>query len=295
MARLLIVDDDPLDRELAARCVEGIAALELEEAANGEQALEICAAGPPDVVLTDLRMPRLDGLSLVKKMRERHPLVPVILMTARGSEHIAVEALAAGAASYVPKAEMEGILGDVVHQLLAVATERLELAELMGYLASTERRFELVNDLNLISPLVALLVDELERIGFADDQARSQLGTALYESLSNAMIHGNLAIGSELRDKTSEPYHRLVRERQRRRPWSERRVHCRFEHRPGQVRYVIRDEGSGFDRSALPDPTRPESMLKARGRGLFLMHAFVDEVEFNEAGNEVRLLKRVEP
>ncbi len=109
------------------------------------------------------------------------------------------------------------------------------------------------------------------------------------------MIHGNLEVGSELRDKTSEPYHRMVRERRRREPWSQRRVHCRFEHRPKLVRYVIRDEGSGFDRSTLPDPTRAESMLKARGRGLFLMHAFVDEVEFNEAGNEVRLTKRSEP
>ena len=56
--------------------------------------------------------------------------------------------------------------------------------------------------------------------------------------------------------------------------------------------YVIRDEGVGFDTSQLPDPTRPDTMLKAQGRGLFLIQAFMDEVEHNAAGNEIRLTKR---
>lgn len=292
MPRLLIVDDDSVDRELARQCLAEIADLEIEEAEHGEQALELCASGCPDLVLTDLRMPRLDGLSLVKEMRRSHPLVPVILLTAHGNEHIAVEALAAGAASYVPKAEMEEALAETVEQVLEVASEQAGQAELMGYLTLSERRFELGNDPALISPLVAFLQAELARLEFANDQVRSQLGTALYEALSNAMIHGNLEVGSELRDKGSEPYHRLLQERRRQSPYGERTVHCRFELRRGEVRYTVRDEGSGFDLSALPDPTRPENMLKARGRGLFLMNAFMDEVDFNEAGNEVRMIKR---
>lgn len=291
MAKLLIVDDDAVDRELARLCLENLD-IEVAEVGDGQAALEACAMDLPDLVLTDLRMPRLDGLLLVKKLQQLYPLVPVILMTARGSEEIAVEALAAGAASYVPKAEMEKILAETVEQVLAVASEQAGQAELMSCLSSTERRFELVNDPALITPLVAFLQDELEQIDFADDQVRSQLGTALYESVSNAMIHGNLEVGSELRDQGSEPYHRLLDERREQRPYSDRRVHCRFVHRRDEVRYTVRDEGPGFDRSVLPDPTRPESMLKARGRGLFLMNAFMDEVEFNQLGNEVRMIKR---
>ncbi len=291
MARMLIVDDDPVDRELAGRSIQSIADLEVLEAGDGQQAMESCLRDAPDLVLTDLRMPNLDGLSLVRELRQRLPLVPVILMTARGSEQIAAEALAAGAVSYVPKADVGELLAEIVEQALAISTARRERAEVLRYFKSSQSRFELANDIGLISPLVAYLQDDLERIGFADEQARSQIGTALAEAISNAMIHGNLEVSSELRKEGSEPYRRLIAERSRAEPWTRRLVYCSAEQSPARVRYVIRDEGAGFDRSSLPDPTSPESMLKPRGRGLFLMHAFVDAVEYNETGNEVRLTK----
>jgi CheY-like chemotaxis protein/anti-sigma regulatory factor (Ser/Thr protein kinase) len=291
MARLLIVDDDPVDRELAGRCLEGIADLDLLEAGDGQEAIETCLRESPDLVLTDLRMPILDGLGLVREVRQRLPLVPVILMTARGSEQVAAAALAAGAVSYVPKADLAELLAETVEQALAVATARHERVEVLRYFKSSQSWFELANDPALISPLVAFLQDDLERIGFADEQVRSQIGTALLEAISNAMIHGNLGVSSDLRKEGTEPYHRLIAERRRQEPWSRRLVYCTAEQSVKAVRYVIRDEGAGFDRSSLPDPTSTECMLEVQGRGLFLMCAFMDAVEYNEAGNEVRLTK----
>ena len=60
----------------------------------------------PALVLTDLIMPEMNGLELVKAIREHHPFVPVILMTSKGNEEIAVQALQGGAASYVPKSQL---------------------------------------------------------------------------------------------------------------------------------------------------------------------------------------------
>ena len=57
----------------------------------------------PAVVLTDLQMPGLDGLALVQEIREKYPRLPVILMTAHGSEDVAILALRAGATNYVPE------------------------------------------------------------------------------------------------------------------------------------------------------------------------------------------------
>ena len=62
---------------------------------------------PPDVVLTDLDMPRMNGLQLVEAIRRNYPTIPVVVMTALGSEEIAALALAKGAASYIPKAYLE--------------------------------------------------------------------------------------------------------------------------------------------------------------------------------------------
>ncbi len=291
MSTLLIVDDDAVDREMARRCVESIQDLETLEAENGEQALAMIAEHAPDVVLTDLRMPVLDGLALVRRASERFPLVSLILMTSRGSELIAAEALTAGAASYVPKAELGELLTETVERVLTIAAARRERQHVLRYLDSSESHFKLANDPKLIAPLVAYLQDDLERIGFGDDPVRSQIGTALLEALSNAMIHGNLEVSSDLRTGDSTPYQQLIDERRQTEPWSDRRVHCNAKQSPGGVSYVIRDEGPGFDTSKLPDPTRPETMLKAQGRGLFLIHAFMDEVEHNEVGNQIRMTK----
>jgi CheY-like chemotaxis protein len=73
-------------------------------AGNGRDALEKIKSAPPDLVVTDLVMPEMDGLELVKEVRRTYPTIPVILMTAHGSEEIAAAALKAGAASYVPNA-----------------------------------------------------------------------------------------------------------------------------------------------------------------------------------------------
>jgi CheY-like chemotaxis protein len=109
---VLIVDDSPIDRRLATRLVEKLEGWEIEQACNGVEALEMIRRHPPAIVLTDMLMPEMDGLELVKAIRERHPLIPVIVMTAFGSEDIAIKALQTGAASYVPKKSRDRPGGD---------------------------------------------------------------------------------------------------------------------------------------------------------------------------------------
>ncbi len=115
MSKVLVVDDSPVDRRLAGRLLEmrhdpvygdEPTGLLVVYASNGKEALEAIAAEAPDAVVTDLQMPEMNGLALVLQIRIRYPLLPVILMTAHGSEDLAVQALQGGAASYVPKREL---------------------------------------------------------------------------------------------------------------------------------------------------------------------------------------------
>ena len=100
---LLIVDDSAMDRRLAGAIVEKIDGWRTLFASDGKEALETLKHQTPDVVLTDMLMPEMDGLELVRAIGLKHSLVPVILMTAHGSEDLAIQALRNGAASYVPK------------------------------------------------------------------------------------------------------------------------------------------------------------------------------------------------
>src|SRR4051812_29926040 len=106
MALILVVEDSPTQAE-AIRFMLEEAGHTVEVAPQGREALARMERGVPDLVATDLDMPVMNGLQLVEAVRRQYPTVPVILMTAHGSEEIAALALRKGAASYVPKTYLE--------------------------------------------------------------------------------------------------------------------------------------------------------------------------------------------
>src|SRR5262245_20006909 len=93
---VLVVDDSPVDLRLAGGILEKSSEFRAMYAGNGTEALTAMERQLPGMVLTDLQMPEMDGLELVEAIRTRYPLVPVILMTAHGSEAIAIKALQRG-------------------------------------------------------------------------------------------------------------------------------------------------------------------------------------------------------
>ncbi|UCF66067.1 MAG: response regulator [Acidobacteriota bacterium] len=292
MPSVLIVDDDPVDQELARRCLGPLPETVLRFASSGEQALEEIVKDVPDLVVTDLRMPGIGGLELLERVNAEHPLVPVIVMTAKGSELIAVRALEAGAASYVPKIAAKSRLAETAQKVLELATARRSQLEVVSFLERNETHFELPNDPLLITPVAGFLQQNLERLGFGNDWLRTQIAMAIMEALSNAMIHGNLEIGSEPRQRSFDEYNALIEARRGESPYAERRVRCTAHESIASVEYEIRDEGPGFDAERLPDPTAPENLLEVSGRGILLMRSFMDRVEYTDSGSHVRMIRR---
>jgi len=292
MTKILITDDDPVDRELARRCLKPLDGLEIAEARDGREALDALPDFGPDLLLTDLRMPRMNGLELVEKALELQPLLPIVLMTSSGSERTAVQAIKAGAASYVPKTDLKHELVDTIQQVLVLAKARLSKKRVTEYLGSSEVRFELENDPELICPTASFLEESLERIGFGDAVERNQVEVALMEAMSNAMIHGNLEVSSELRRHDRREYLEMIERRRREEPYASRRLTVTAREGRKEVRYVVEDQGPGFDVSRLPDPRDPENLLSAAGRGVLLVRTLMDEVEFGDKGNRVTLVKR---
>jgi CheY-like chemotaxis protein len=293
MPTILVVDDDAVDRELACRSLGPAGDLEVHTAARGAKALEILAREPPDLILTDLRMPGMDGLQLVEHIREDYPVVPVILMTSQGSEQLAVRALRSGATSYVPKRDLREHLPATLREVLDLAQTRRGRKAVMRYLTGSEAAFELVNDPDLIMPVVGFFQDGLDRLGFGAPALRTQVGMALMEALSNSMIHGNLEVRSELREDRIEDYEALIQRRRGEEPFASRRLRCSAHEGAEKVVYTVEDQGPGFDPDSLPDPTTPENMGRLHGRGLLLIRTFMDEVSFNQSGNHLTMTKKL--
>jgi CheY-like chemotaxis protein len=292
MPTALIVDDFVMDRHLAGALVEKTTGLTPAYAANGHEALTVMEKELPEVVLTDLLMPEMDGLELVQEIRSKYPLVPVILMTAHGSEEIAIQALRNGAASYVPKRNLAQDLAETVESVLAAARGSRNQQRLIECLAKTEAQFILDNDPALIPPLLGYLQDSLSRLKICDEIGRIRVSVALQEALTNAIQHGNLEVSSVLREKDDRAYYALAEERRRKAPYSARRIYVTMRESSVEAVYTVRDEGPGFDPSQLPDPTDPSNLERVSGRGLLLIRTFMDEVYHNDKGNEITMIKR---
>ncbi len=292
MATLLVVDDSALELSIAVACVEALQ-LDTVVAENGREALEVIRRQQPDVVLTDLQMPEMDGLELVRQIRRNYPHIPVILMTGYGSEETAAAALRAGAANYIAKKNLKQDLGELLHSVLETVEATRIRERLPTFLEFNEARFAFGYEPVATKALIGFLQGMLSELRFCDQAERFQISTALSEALTNAICHGNLELASDLREAPSaaRAYRELGMERAQMTPYRTRRVHVTFLLTPAKISLVVRDEGPGFDPITLPDPTDPVNLTKLHGRGVMLIRMFMDEVSFNDVGNEITMVK----
>ena len=103
--RCLVVEDSPMMRQLIVFALNRVRELEVIEADDGVDAMRKLAAGKFDIVVTDINMPIMDGLKLVKRIRsdENHKNVPIIIITTESAEEDRQRALSLGANAYITK------------------------------------------------------------------------------------------------------------------------------------------------------------------------------------------------
>jgi CheY-like chemotaxis protein len=293
MTTVLVVDDSEVDRRLIGGLLEQKPQCAVEYANDGVEALERVRQSAPDVIVTDLRMPRMDGLELVKAIRTRYPAIPVVLITAHGSEMLAVEALKRGAAGYVPKIHVGDKLQDTVDEVLAMARADRNYERLIHSLHKSEFTFflELENDPALIDPLIELVKQTVGRIRLCDFTGQLRIGVALKAALLNAILRGNLEISREEMQVAQRDKVKLVESRRSQSPYRDRRVFVDVNVSTEKAQFIIRDEGPGFDVSALPDLLDSTIGEREGGRGVSLMMTFMDEVTYNDVGNQVTMIK----
>lgn len=292
MKKILVVDDSPVDRLLVGKLLESYEEWQVRFASDGHEAIESVRNEVPDIIVTDLQMPYVDGLELVQHVKQTNPSVPIVLITGYGSEKTAMEALRSGAANYTPKSCLQKDLARTVKKVLELSdrVQSLDSSDAVNE-DGCQLAFVLENDLGLIGPLIEHLQNKMPKWSEPD---RLQIGMALDEALVNAMHHGNLEVESELRECTDHDedlYYEKVRERQSQAPFSDRRVQVKASFSSDSIDVQITDEGPGFDPELIDDPRSAENVTRVSGRGLFLIRTFMDAVNHNDVGNEITMRK----
>jgi len=299
MAKILLVEDSPT-QAVEIRMLLEEASHKVRHVANGKMAIEVLEHESIELVVTDLEMPEMNGLQLVEAMQLDFEHIPAVLVTAKGSEELASKALQKGAAGYVPKNHLQSLLNDTIVDVLGVIRSDASFAKLIETLQKNVFVFDLPNDAKLVSPLVALLMQVTSGMELLSGTELVRMGVALEHALVNAIFRGNLELGPSV-----TPTHRaivyddattdLIERRRSSEPYKDRTVHVEASASKSELRITVADQGKGFNIEHVPKPEDSKVLDTESGRGLVLMASFTDELIFNDAGNEVTMVKRCTP
>jgi len=176
---ILVVDDDPTNRDLMAQQLAEIGG-EILSAADGKAALERLRAGFPGAVIADVKMPRMDGIELLRHAREIDADLPVILVTGHGDIAMAVQAMRDGAYDFIERPYD-------VERLRTMAARALQARALV--LDNRALRAELQAQSGLEARLLgtSAAMDELRRTILA-----------VADTSANVLIFGETGTGKEL-------------------------------------------------------------------------------------------------
>jgi CheY-like chemotaxis protein/anti-sigma regulatory factor (Ser/Thr protein kinase) len=270
--RLLVVDDDPSIHELVKAMLAG-ADWEMDSVDGGERALARLQQQAYDLLLTDILMPGMDGLTLLSKLRQQHPAIPVVMMTVKNTPDHVLGSLRREAAAYISKPfSRDGLLATLGSARSPETRDDIKILSDKPDWISLQIRCALATA-DRVMQFVRELPAELE-----PDQ-REQVATAFRELLLNAVEHG----GHLDPEKTVDlSYIRTAR----------------------TIVYYIRDPGEGFSMDQLAhaavatpdDPFRHVELrnqmgIRPGGFGLLMTKSFADELIYSAKGNEVILIK----
>lgn len=296
--RLLVVDDEESIREMLHDTLHEAGSYEVDTAANGRIALQKLRSTPYDLVITDLRMPEMDGARLLDITRHEFPDIPLVVITGYARLETAIEALRLGAANFITKPFRLAEILDVVDKSLKRKRAKEIPQRVLPCLVSETLVFHIPPFLETKSGAIHYLTDKLVGVGLCDEAARYFVSVSLDEAITNAIFYGCLEIPSGLRetDTGSDIFNRLVHERLADQAYNSRAITVEMDLTPQKVTYRITDPGPGFDPPDLKNSkVEPTDLSRLHGRGILLISCFMDEVSFNEKGNQITITKYSKP
>ena len=254
--RILVVDDE-IDLAVSCQRLLKSKGYEVRVAANGEEAMQAVQEEEPHLVITDLKMPGMDGMELLAQVKELYPEIQVIMMTAYSTIEDAVEAMRLGAHDFVPKPFTPEHLMIAVEKSLAQRVLREENRSLREQLS---RHFSFDNIIGK-SPAMTQIFESIKKIA---------------DSNINVLISGSSGTGKEL-------IARSIHANSRRGGRSFVALNC-----GALPEHLVESEIFGYERGAFTGAARPKpGLLEAAHGGTFLM----DEISELPASLQVKFLR----
>jgi CheY-like chemotaxis protein len=294
--KILIVEDDPATRLYMEESLasQGFAPL---SAPDGIRGLELFRREHPDLIFLDIQMPGMNGLDVLKAIREERDDVIVVMNTAHGTEELAIKAMRLRANDYLNKPVRHSELLPLLAKYRAAIEAHRAAGEIADAIVSHELVMRLENKLLLV-PRVADYLASQANLG-PEKETVIGVTLGLIELLNNAIEHGNLGISGpeKARLLESDPgaHQAMIAERLQVPELAARRVHIHMTENREYCEWTIRDEGHGFEYTRFLGNLEAPDVLQLNGRGIFLSRFQFDEFEYQGCGNTVRVRRYKNP
>ncbi len=288
-ATILIVDDEVPILEILSELLSQLDFVVLT-ANNGPDALDLVIHEQPDLVLTDVRMYPMDGITLLRRIKNKCPDIGVVIFTGFGNEELVVEAMKAGATDFIKKPVKLDKLKHVVDNALQIRSiSAMSDLDIMSVI-NEKKQLVLENDPDRVAGVVNQLTICAPK--YLNRGRCQELTVALHEVIINAIEHGNLEISytEKSHQLANGNYKKLLEQRRKIPRLARRKVTIDYILDRQGIFFTILDEGKGFDwRAQEKRMQQREAIFNTHGRGLSLAALYVDKLDFNEKGNAVSL------
>ena len=265
--RILIVEGNAEMRTVLAEALAGLGH-EVVTAADRAEAVGREDLEDFDLIISDLAEYSDTGVQILSELKRKRLFVPVVVSSEEAQHAGLIKAFKLGASNYLRKPYDERELSQIVEKTLGYKLRFVEDLKVLPYVRE-HIEFELPSDISLMNGVLHYLIERVAALGVIKPDA-SNLFIALDEAFVNAVKHGNKQDTSKL-------------------------VRITADLSAKEARFTIEDEGEGFDVAAIPDPRDPENLFKTSGRGVLLIYNIMDQVEYNERGNRLTMVKRPDP
>ncbi|PJZ84508.1 ATP-binding response regulator [Leptospira harrisiae] len=288
--KILFVDDEDTIRELFWEYFKDEFNVTL--ASDGLEALAISNQNTFDLIISDISLPKLNGIQFIQKLRADGNQTPFLVITGDSDIQIAIDVFRMGAVDFFLKPfRMEALRSrikkfenaDIDLSLLFNSGEIIQF--------SADCRIKLRPQIKKLNSYIAFIVKQILNSPLATHEDLISIKIVLYELLANAIEHGVAGVSYAEKQEcleANEDYFKLVDAR-----CAENNsfVFVEISMDDVGITIVIRDEGTGFAVSQIPNPVVNPAANLVSGRGIFLAKMNIDSIVYNEKGNEVRFFK----
>lgn len=290
--KILIVEDDHASSEMLRISLEkeGYTCF---QAYNGKDAIEQHKEHCPDLIVSDVRMPEMDGIELLEAIRKTEDEAFIIIVTGHGNEELALRALELGANNYIKKPIDLNNLKLIIKRYNNILESKSLSKQLPKLIQDRVIELALPTTTSLLPSVIDFFLEKINIFFTAKELFQIELG--LSELLTNAIEHGNLGISNSEKTEAlaNNKLNELYESRLKDPAHADKKAKVIFKQSKESCSWEIIDEGEGFNWRGLPNPTHLKNIGELHGRGVFLSRLQFDKITYNEKGNAVTATKLI--